>query len=274
MNSIKIAKSSITGNAKKFIEQKLIDLANKNNIRILLAIESGSRAWGFPSKNSDYDVRFVYARSIDDYLLVKPYRDVIETDIEDESFLGVPLDLNGWDIKKALYLATKSNAVLIEWLKSPIKYCADTTLVDDVLKLTKDICDLKIIENHYYKLATNTWKQIELSKDKIKFKLYCYALRPTLALRWIRKYNEAPPMDMKSLCNKLITNNDLYKEIFDLIYLKAAAKESTLTRSNQLIDSFMKSTLDKKTEDVIQIKNEEKIVKANKLFRKIIGLSV
>jgi len=97
-----LLESTITDKAKHIIQQKLIDVAKNHNVRILFAVESGSRAWGFPSTNSDYDVRFVYARQKDDYLSVKQYRDVIETDIGNESLLGVPLDLNGWDIRKAL----------------------------------------------------------------------------------------------------------------------------------------------------------------------------
>ena len=46
---------------KDLIIQKLKEIEQTENIRILHAVESGSRAWGFPSPDSDYDVRFIYA---------------------------------------------------------------------------------------------------------------------------------------------------------------------------------------------------------------------
>ena len=131
-----IPKSSVADEAKFYIQKKLMETAQKNNIRILFAVESGSRAWGFPSINSDYDVRFVYVRNREDYLSVKPHRDVIEMDLLDDSFLGLPLDLNGWDVRKALQLAVKSNAVLIEWLQSPIKYITDDEMVTDLFNVS------------------------------------------------------------------------------------------------------------------------------------------
>ena len=90
-----------------YIRDKLSGLARLENVRILLAIESCSRAWWFPSPDSDYDVRFIYARAANDYLAVEPMRDVIETELADDAYLGVPLDLNGWDLRKALRLSLK-----------------------------------------------------------------------------------------------------------------------------------------------------------------------
>lgn len=88
----------------------------EENIKILLAIESGSRAWGFASKDSDYDVRFIYARKRDDYLQLNKMRDVIEWQLDDV------YDINGWDLKKALTLLHSSNPTLFEWAHSPIIY--------------------------------------------------------------------------------------------------------------------------------------------------------
>src|SRR5436309_8041555 len=112
-----IDQSMVTSKATNVIKQKLVEVEKKHNVRILFAIESGSRAWGFPSINSDYDVRFVYARPLDDYLSMRQYRDVIETELLHDNQLGVPLDLNGWDLRKALQRALASNAVLLEWLQ-------------------------------------------------------------------------------------------------------------------------------------------------------------
>ena len=90
------------------------------------ACESGSRAWGFPSVNSDYDVRFVYLRRTEDYLRASPLRDVIEIPISDE------LDISGWDLPKALGLFRKSNPPLLEWLQSPIVYQQEKVFIDAI----------------------------------------------------------------------------------------------------------------------------------------------
>jgi predicted nucleotidyltransferase len=106
--------STIPDTVHTYIQERLKALAKQHNIRILLAIESGSRAWGFSSQNSDYDVRFIYVRDLEDYLSVEAFRDVIETPLINDLKLGVPFDLNGWDVKKSLQVAIKSNAVLLE----------------------------------------------------------------------------------------------------------------------------------------------------------------
>jgi len=98
------------------ILSELRNLEVREDVRILFAVESGSRAWGFASPDSDFDVRFVYARRQDWYLSLLPGRDVIELPLIGDD------DINGWDIRKALNLALKPNPVLLEWLSSPIQY--------------------------------------------------------------------------------------------------------------------------------------------------------
>ena len=88
---------------RKKIKEQLRRIEDAENIKILLAVESGSRAWGFASPDSDYDVRFVYIRSLEDYLRLDAIRDVIELPIDDV------LDINGWDLQKTLRLLHKWN---------------------------------------------------------------------------------------------------------------------------------------------------------------------
>lgn len=101
---------------QNLICKKLQEIEKKENVKILLAVESGSRAWGFESPDSDYDVRFIYVRQKEDYLRLDKIRDVIELPLNDV------LDMNGWDLQKALRLLHKSNPTLFEWLASPIVY--------------------------------------------------------------------------------------------------------------------------------------------------------
>jgi len=101
------------------IDEHLAEIQSEAHVAIPLGIERGSRAWGFPSPDSDYDCRFIFVRARNTYLSLLPERDVIETPLEDN------LDVHGWDIAKALKLLLKGNAVVIEWLTSPITYTAD-----------------------------------------------------------------------------------------------------------------------------------------------------
>ena len=109
-------KADIPDEKRTVILSQLKEIEAEEDVRILFAIESGSRAWGFPSPDSDFDVRFVYAHSEDWYLSVYPGRDVIEKPLVDD------WDVNGWDIRKAIGLLMKPNPVLLEWMSSPVNY--------------------------------------------------------------------------------------------------------------------------------------------------------
>lgn len=265
-----IAPLSISEQATILIQKKLREIEKEQNVRILFAIESGSRAWGFPSINSDYDVRFVYARQRDDYLSVRQYRDVIETELLHDNQLGVPLDLNGWDVRKALQLALTSNAVLLEWLQSPIRYIVDENAVASILGFAQEVADIQSINNHYFKLMMHTWEQIKQSIDAVKLKHYCYALRPALVLQWISQYGSVPPMDMHTLCTKLVSNQNLDQEISGLIAKKAISKESDAINCSPAIDALITLLLSNPPTTFKKLIDDEKIIKADKLFRKMI----
>lgn len=267
-----LSEPHIEPSIQDYIQRKLMEIAQENDVRILLAIESGSRAWGFPSIDSDYDVRFIYARSAHAYLSIKEYRDVIETPIIHDNFLGVPFDLNGWDLRKALQLGVKSNPVLIEWLRSPIRYGVADTSAEDLLTFALETANPHALKYHYDRLARNAWEQIQQNAVEVKVKLYCYALRPVLALQWIMQYDKAPPMDMPSLCQGLIKEAVLQKAIAGLVDLKSKAKEGDLTPRNPILDSFIEGILQNKAERPIELaQNENNILeKADHLFQKII----
>nr|WP_253308154.1 nucleotidyltransferase domain-containing protein [Rickettsia endosymbiont of Ceutorhynchus assimilis] len=265
-----LKQSAITIETQSYIQEKINEVANKHNVRILFAVESGSRAWGFPSKNSDYDVRFVYARSRNDYLSIKNYRDVIETDILNDNYLKVPLDLNGWDIRKALQLAINSNAVLIEWLLSPIKYIIEKKSINLIYQFANDVADIESIKKHYYKQTTNTWKQIEQTENEVKIKLYCYTIRTSLALQWVLNFEKAPPMDMYSLMKRLNIKQKLATEIYKLMNIKTTSQESNIITRNSTLDEFIQSTLTNLPRNKDYLEDKKKIQKADELFRKIV----
>jgi predicted nucleotidyltransferase len=199
------------------VQRRLDAIARDQRCRILFAVESGSRAWGFPSPDSDYDVRFVYARPTDWYLSVYPGRDVIETPIEDE------MDVNGWDLRKALHLVLKSNAVISEWMESPIVYRRDAAALRQLRGFADRMLNPRALAYHYLHLAR---RQVatKLSRDQIALKRYFYALRPALALRFLRlQAGKRPPMHLQGL----IDGTDLSATTARIIDRLVAAKSRT-----------------------------------------------
>jgi len=119
------------------ILSELKQVERRENVRILYAVESGSRAWGFASPDSDYDARFVFIRPMHDYLRLRPLRDVIELPIVND------LDINGWDIVKTLNLFRSSNPPLLEWLNSPVTH--PTVKTGGFLLLRGDLQTLRTV---------------------------------------------------------------------------------------------------------------------------------
>ncbi len=149
-----------------------------HQVRIVLAIESGSRAWGFASPNSDFDVRFIYVAPPEWYLAVdlEEKRDVIEYPIVDD------IDLNGWDLRKALRLFTKSNPALVEWIQSPIRYLERNDFAADMRALLPPLYSINSGLYHYRSMAKTNYHN-HLLAEQVPLKKYFYVLRPLLASR-------------------------------------------------------------------------------------------
>jgi len=176
------------------IRARLGDIEAEEDIRILFAIESGSRAWGFHSPDSDYDVRFIYARPLNWHLKLGKKRDVVERPIDDE------LDLSGWELSKALTLTLGSNAVIAEWLQSPITYCEDATVRDLLTGFASRALNRKSVTWHYLSLQRRQMSRLSAPDGGIRLKRFFYVLRPALALRWMRLNEKSmPPMNMAAL---------------------------------------------------------------------------
>ena len=199
--------------------ERLDALATEEGVRILLAVESGSRAWGFHSPDSDYDVRFLYARPVDWHLSVYPGRDVIERPISDE------LDLSGWDLRKTLGLMLGSNAVALEWLQSPICYVEVPEFREELLAFGQGALKRKSLTWHYLRLAERQHERLRDQTGGIRLKRYFYVIRPMLALRWMRLNAGAPPMDMIGLMAGCDLDAALARLIGDLIARKCTVKE-------------------------------------------------
>ncbi|MEL6717859.1 MAG: nucleotidyltransferase domain-containing protein [Bacteroidota bacterium] len=213
------------------IQKQLRYLEQEKGIKILLAVESGSRAWGCPSPDSDYDVRIIYIHPTDYYLTIGERKDNINY------FHGELLDINGWDIRKTLRLLSKSNATPFEWNQSPIVYQAVDGFQLELQELIVDYFQSYHSLNHYKGIAINSFKSIR-GNNTINLKKLFYVIRPLLAAEWIVKKENVPPMDIPSLLS-ILDNLDMVKRIEDLIEKKKELGESYIHKASSEMLNFI-----------------------------------
>lgn len=250
------------------ILDQLQHIETREDVRILFAIESGSRAWGFPSPDSDYDARFVYVRPRDWYLSLEPGRDVIELPIEDE------LDINGWDIKKALNLLLKPNPVLLEWLSSPIHYMWDDAICAKLTSFSERVAHGPACVHHYFNLGESLWNRHIAPKEQVNLKKYFYIVRPAMALRWVRMHPEAiPPMNFQELLAGIDVSAELTAALNELLIAKSQSKEIGLAPRVAVIDDFIEAEFDWAREASKGLKAQRTDLRreADDLFRNIVG---
>jgi hypothetical protein len=219
------------------IRERLDEICADQAVRIPLAIESGSRAWGFPSPDSDYDARFIFVRRTDDYLALHPPRDVIETPV------GPIFDINGWDLRKALLLMLKGNAVVLEWLTSPFAYRVDPAFRADFLALAERAADRDAVIRHYYHLALATRRQYGADLGAIRLKKLFYMLRPLVARSWLESHpaRTVAPMHFPTLVEEAPLSCALRQEIAELQTLKAETREMGDGATPVLIRAFIEA---------------------------------
>ncbi|MDF1507525.1 nucleotidyltransferase domain-containing protein [Robertmurraya sp. DFI.2.37] len=222
---------------KEIILKSLMQIEEEYHVKILYAVESGSRAWEFPSKDSDYDVRFIYVHKVEDYLTIDQMgigkkRDVIELPINNL------LDITGWELTKALRLLRKSNPPLLEWLHSGIVYYQAFSTIEQMKKLSQHIFTPHSCIHHYLNMASNNFREY-LQGDEVKIKKYFYVLRPILAAQWIEKYNQFPPLEFTKLLENLLPDGDLKKEIETLLTRKMSGEELALESKIDVINDFV-----------------------------------
>lgn len=201
---------------------RLAELQNSQRVFIPLAIESGSRAWGFSSPDSDFDCRFIFVRSLDQYLSPWAGRDVIDPPIDGD------FDINGWELGKALKLMLKGNAVILEWLQSPVAYSIDAAFRAEFLQLAQRYADRCSIGYHYLHLGERQWRTyFGDGEGEIAIKKVFYALRPAVALRWLEIHSDSavPPMNFQSLLAGIDLNSDVEVLVSDLLRRKAVTRE-------------------------------------------------
>ena len=248
----------------KEINEKLDEIEAKENVHILHAIESGSRAWGFASPDSDYDVRFVYVRRKEDYLKLNEPRDVIEWQLDEV------LDINGWDLKKALLQFARGNATLFEWCGSPIVY-RTTPEWKKITEVSKQYFSEKSAVYHYYGTANKTYHEY-LTGGKVRYKKYFYALRPLMASMYIEEKHMALPVLFDDLL-KMDIPAELRAAIDELLEIKKRTTEKEENPQLPVIKAFIESEIEKQKEiaDSLPDDHNKDLSALDRLFLEILG---
>ena len=212
------------------IQTALTQLEATHGIRILYACESGSRAWGFPSPDSDFDVRFIYCHPADWYLTLNEGPDTLNFPVDDE------LDLAGWELRKALRLLRGSNASLFEWLQSPIVYHEALDFRARLAPLLPAAFNLKAGLHHYLGQLRRGVEE-DLTGPEVRLKRLFYALRSALAARWIWERRTVPPMAFAPL--RALLPAALETEVAALLLAKASADEKTAVPRPDALGAFL-----------------------------------
>lgn len=215
------------------VRNALARLEIERNVRVLYACESGSRAWGFASHDSDYDVRFLYVHQSDWYFSVEDRRDVIEEPLTDE------LDVSGWELRKALRLLRKSNPPLLEWLKSPVVYQHDAVFTREFSELSERFYSPRRCFAHYLHMASGNWRHYLEGREQVSLKKYLYVFRPLLACRWIERSLGQVPMLFNELVGGVLEERGPRDALNALVERKQAGDELSAAPPDEVLSRFV-----------------------------------
>ncbi|MEL1254430.1 nucleotidyltransferase domain-containing protein [Flavobacterium sp. DGU38] len=241
---------------KEKILQKLKQIELEKDVEILFAVESGSRAWGFASPDSDYDIRFIYKHKPEYYLSLWEQSDVIEFMTEDD------LDGSGWDLRKAIKLLAKSNAPLIEWLFSPVVYLENEEFAKQMREIATECFSPIAVLHHYLGTTKNFMEVCEM--EEVKLKSYFYALRTALAGKWIIENNTFPPVAFADVLS--IAPKNIQEKILELQQIKATQGEKYLHPKEALITDFLLETVKFNQENAGKLGSGKKLNEELDLF--------
>lgn len=255
------------------IDTTLAAEAARHGVRILFAAESGSRAWGFGSPDSDWDVRFIYAHRRDWYLRLAEGRDVIERPLD-----AMLVDLAGWDLRKALRLALKSNPALYEWLVSPIVYADDGQLRPALQALFEQHASPRALAWHYWSIARGQWKREIEGRTEVRQKKYFYVVRPLLSLAFVAAHGRPPPMTVDALlaaCEMPAAP----REAFDaLLARKRATPELGAAARSGVLDAWAEAAMERLNPDRLALSDAPAVAdrtdEADALYRQTIGIGM
>ncbi len=235
---------------KKQIIKELDRLEKEHQIRILYAVESGSRAWGFASQNSDWDVRCLYIHKFDWYCRIDRERDNLGEILPDD------IDLVGWELKKTLRLFRKSNPPLLEWLKSPIVYRRQGSSVEKMRKLTDLYFNRKACFHHYLNVAIHNFEFFRNS-DTMELKKLFYTIRTLLACAWLLERKTTVPVEFRTLLDNQVKEQNLRDEILNLMEKKCAGNEKDKEMKSELLQDYLAGKIEHFKERAATVKKPE-----------------
>ncbi|KHD36242.1 nucleotidyltransferase [Clostridium acetobutylicum] len=237
------------GTIEELVNMKLDEIEKKENVKILHAVESGSRAWGFASPDSDYDVRFIYVRPKEYYLRLEDTKDIIDWELNET------LDINGWDLNKALRLFHKSNSTLFEWSNSPVVY-RTTPKWKEIYSEAEKYFSMKASMYHYYGTAKSNFHKF-LEDDYVKYKKYFYVIRPLLALKWIEEKSCSPPVLFSTLMESML-NGEMKLLVNELLEMKKTMKESDKGKRVDKLNEYIENELTYYKDEIARREDDRK----------------
>ena len=235
---------------KQTIIDKLHQTETTHKVKIPLAIESGSRGWGFAATNADYDCRFIYAHSTERYLSVFEPSEFIEYEV-DETY-----DIKGYDLKRVLKYIVKSQATIYEWLSSNVVYIKDEATTKILQNLAADFFNPIPVSHHYLSLARKMLSEITAT-DEAKIKKYFYILRPIANLNVIHQYNKMPFMEYDKTLEAATPPHDISVAIQELKEHKMKMMEHDKIPTNKLLVDYFNSEISR-FEGILKAMKHEK----------------
>ena len=247
------------------MKDKIISICKKiekeQMVKILFAVESGSRLWRMSSKDSDYDIRFVFVQPVGNYLSIK--NEAATNLVINRTFEQGLIDISGFDIFKFCKLLLKSNPSVIEWLQSDILYYGKKPTELEAIALTE--FNPTALYHHYKSMCQYNYKKYLASKQEVTYKKYLYAMRGLVNAKYVQKTRELPPIHFPEGLQKSknIIPPKIIRELQETITLKMEGNEKEIIKNNQLYDDYIELFLKQEDENVpILTIDEEKINKA------------
>ncbi len=227
------------------IKECIADIEKSRNIQVLWACETGSRAWGFASTDSDYDIRIIYVHKKDWYLSLSEKRDSIELMLDNND-----IDITGWDLKKSLNLLRKSNASILERIQSPIIYKADPDFISELRGLAPTWYSKIACMHHYLSMSKKFISELEADRE-FKLKKFFYALRSASVCKWITDKETMPPIEFEKIYTNLNLDPKAVSRIEELIVLKSKIGESYMHAGEEMLLKLIKNFV----EEAEKVKN-------------------
>ena len=224
-------------NMNEKINQYLTKIEEEKDVKILLACETGSRAWGFPSPDSDFDIRIIYKHKKDWYLSLNEKKDSIDFMFENNE-----IDITGWDLRKSLKLLHKSNPPLLERIQSPVVYKKDDEFILEMKTVAQNQYSRIATIHHYLSMSKKFLEELNVKKG-YKLKKFFYALRSATACKWIIEKEEMPPIEFLKMVNGLNLSNSLTHRINELISIKSTISESYKHKGEEELISFIENCI-------------------------------